>query len=120
MPTNGPSFSVHSDGPINILALDTQYESPGHHYAVFKDSVDDTNLLGKIDFQDGVVPEVGVNGVTNEALIAILIDRTKKLNAKFPSQYNLDAIAFLNGALRSFNDRTLSRKARGVEGKHVA
>lgn len=120
MTTNGPSFSIHSDGPINILAIDTSLEGPGHHYAVFKDSVDDTNLLGKLDFQDGVIPEVGVNGLTNEALLAVLIDRTEKLNAKFPSQYNLDAITFLKGALRSFNDRTLSRKARGVEGKHVA
>lgn len=73
-----------------------------------------------ISFQMGPVPENGVNGVTNEALLAILIHRTKFLNDKFPCRENALAITKMEEALTWFEKRTADRMERNVEGKEVA
>lgn len=91
---------------------------PGHHYSVFKDELE--NKLLSIDFQEGPVGEVGVNGVTNEVLLCILIDRTEKLNLQYPCDENVQAISHMKDALANFNSRTWKREARGVEGFNKA
>lgn len=73
----------------------------------------------QIQFQQGTVPVEGVNGVTNEALLAILIHRIKFLNSKVPCLENSEALFRLEKAMIWFNQRTANRKARGVEGKDV-
>ena len=73
-----------------------------------------------LSFQNGTIPDVGINGVTNETVLAALIHRTKGLNAKFPSRQNSIAITKMEEALMWFENRTAERKARGVEGQHVA
>ena len=72
-----------------------------------------------IHFQDGPVAEFGVNGPTNEALLAILIHRTKFLNGKFPCRENSLAITKMEEALMWLEKRTAERQARGVEGKNA-
>lgn len=72
-----------------------------------------------VQFQQGPVPANGVNGVTNETLLAILIDRTTKLNEQFACPENEVAIEHMKAALRSLEDRTNKRLQRGVEGKEV-
>ena len=72
-----------------------------------------------INFQQGPVPENGVNGVTNEALLAILIHRTEHLDAQFPCEENKRAIADMKNALVNLEVRTARRMVRGVEGKEV-
>lgn len=59
------------------------------------------------------------DGTTNEEMIAVLIDRMRFLQGKFPCAQNEAAIFSLSEALRWLNDRTESRKRRGIEGKHV-
>lgn len=71
-----------------------------------------------IDFQHGPVKEVGVNGMTSEALLAVLIHRTEVLNSRFPCEENELAIESMKGALALFNLRTERRKARGVADTH--
>lgn len=73
-----------------------------------------------VQFQQGPVPANGVNGVTNETLLAILIDRTAKLNEQFHCHENDVAIEHMRAALRSLEDRTAKRQQRGVEGVEVA
>ena len=73
----------------------------------------------KISFQNGTVKEKGYNGVTNEALLAVVIHRTEILNSKFPCEENEVAIDFMKSALASFEARTANRVARNVEGTHV-
>jgi len=73
-----------------------------------------------LSFQNGTIPDVGINGVTNETLLATLIHRTRVLNAKFPSRQNPIAITKMEEALMWFENRTDERKARGVKGQHVA
>lgn len=56
------------------------------------------------------------DGVTNETVIAVLINRLLYLNAQVPSEYNEVAIDRLQDALRALNMRTEDREARDVEG----
>jgi len=81
-------------------------------------------VLGKdrveILFQNGPIPSVGVNGVTHEALLAILIDRMEGFQAgKFVCDDNALALSHLQLALDYLQQRTRNRLKRGVEGTHT-
>lgn len=70
-------------------------------------------------FQNGPIAEVGVNGVTHEVLLAILIDRLEAFQrGPFANEYNAAALAHLQSAQSCLLDRTRERMARGVEGTH--
>lgn len=70
-------------------------------------------------FQNGPINEVGVNGVTHEALIAIVMDRMESFQAgQFACPENEIALGALRLAQRSLLLRTELRMARGVEGTH--
>lgn len=71
-----------------------------------------------IQFQLGPVKEFGVNGPTNEALLAALIHRTQFLNGKFPCRENSIAITKMQEAMMWLEKRTADRVARGVEGEN--
>ena len=72
-------------------------------------------------FQNGPINEVGVNGITHEALLAILIDRMRGFqNGPFKSRDNACALTHMEEALMWLNKRTLERMRRGVEGTHKA
>lgn len=81
---------------------------PGHRYRI-----EGFNLFL---FQQGPVPSAGVNGITNEALLAILIHRIDVLNAALPCPENAEAAAHLRSALAALEQRTARRVAAGVEG----
>ncbi len=75
-----------------------------------------------IKFQNGAinVGGNGVNGVQNEDLLAIVIDRLKGFQrGPFAHQYNADALTSIRSALASLQQRTRDRIARGVEGTHT-
>jgi len=70
-------------------------------------------------FQNGPIAEVGVNGVTHEALLAIVADRLRAFQqAPYATRYNALALAHIEEAQNWLNRRTLERTARGVEGTH--
>jgi hypothetical protein len=72
-------------------------------------------------FQNGPIAEFGVNGITQEVLIAILIDRLQAFQAgPFANDYNAAALAHLQSAQGALFDRTRNRMTRGVEGTHAA
>ncbi len=71
-------------------------------------------------FQDGPIKEAGRNGVTDEALLAIVLDRLKGFQTSgCACQENEFAIMHLKSALQFLHDRTMGRIARGVEGTHT-
>jgi hypothetical protein len=75
------------------------------------------SIAGYLIFQDGSPQEYGPNGITNEELIDVLIDRISTLNQPpYGCQENLDAIAYLSTAKRRLQDRTKDRTRRGIEG----
>lgn len=72
-----------------------------------------------VEFQHGPIQEVGVNGVTNEALLALLIDRIEGFQSgEFACNENGDALHGLKHAMQALLRRTQKRVARGVEGTH--
>lgn len=89
---------------------------PGHVYAV--DLGDGEPVI--INFQSGPVKEVGVNGVQNEDLLEILIDRLEYLQAEkngmFACKENKMALLNLKDADKWQKARTAKRVSRGVEG----
>lgn len=71
-------------------------------------------------FQNGPIKEFGVNGVTQEALLAIVLDRLRSFQqGPFPSPHNGTALAHCEAALFDLQNRTRDRIARGVEGTHT-
>lgn len=72
-----------------------------------------------IAFQNGAIPEAGVNGLTQEALLAILIDRLRCFQAgPFSCRENAIALTKLEEAQMWLLQRTRNRMDRGVEGTH--
>ncbi len=70
-------------------------------------------------FQNGPIKEVGVNGVTHEALLAILIDRMRSFQlGPYACDANKMALYHMHAALENLQYRTRARIARGVEGTH--
>lgn len=68
-------------------------------------------------FQNGPINEAGVNGVSQEALLAVILDRLRGFqNGPFPSEETAEAIEGCAKALAALQKRTLARIARGVEG----
>lgn len=74
-------------------------------------------LFGTILFQNGPIDEVGVNGVTHEALLAVVADRLRSFQAgPFACRENALALTKIEEAMHWLHARTRSRMARGVEG----
>jgi len=68
-------------------------------------------------FQNGPINEHGTNGITHEALLAILIDRLQGFQkGPFSCRENAIALTHLEEALMWLQKRTRDRLARGVEG----
>lgn len=70
-------------------------------------------------FQNGPIPEKGVNGITHEALLAIVEDRLASFQAgPYACEENGRALWHVRAALAALKERTMKRMARGVEGTH--
>lgn len=103
---------------ITVEVLD----EPGHGGACHSYSIEHKRFqLCRVDFQNGPIKEAGVNGVTHEALLAILIDRMEGFQAgQYASTDNQVALDHMKIALDALQNRTRARIARGVEGTHAA
>lgn len=65
-------------------------------------------------FQNGPIKEFGVNGITQEALLAIVIDRLRSFQAgPFACEANQKAMDHAMLSLSFLQDRTRQRIARG-------
>ena len=74
-------------------------------------------VLGIISFQNGPIKEFGVNGVTNEDLLAIVIDQLRGFQlGDFACDDNQRALVCVESALTALFNRTAEREVRGVEG----
>jgi len=72
-----------------------------------------------IMFQNGPINEAGVNGITQEALLAICIDRLESFQSgPYACRENALALTKLQEAQMWLQKRTRDRLARGVEGTH--
>ncbi len=72
-----------------------------------------------IYFQNGPIPENGVNGLTQEVLLAIVADRLRSFQAgPFSCKANACALTHIEEAQHWLQQRTIERMRRGVEGTH--
>ncbi len=112
----------HKVNPANDKIEIYVADEPGsggacHEYIAELPNGDITN----IDFQNGPINEAGVNGLTHEVLLAIVIDRLRAFQAgKFACRENALALTKLQEAQMWLLERTRGRMARGVEGTHNA
>jgi hypothetical protein len=72
-----------------------------------------------IRFQKRPIQEVGLNGISEESLLAILMDRLEGFqNGPYKCHSNELGLLHLKQAMRHSKARTKDRQARGVEGTH--
>jgi hypothetical protein len=71
-------------------------------------------------FQNGPIDDVGVNGLTHEALLAVVVDRLEGFQrGPFACNDNTQALTALRTAIYWLRHRTEERAERGVEGTHT-
>lgn len=115
-------ITEHKTNGMNESLTITATDAPGpgganHHYEI---SGLPFNSVCHIVFQNGGISEVGVNGISNESLLAIVADRLDKFQeGKFNCQENGKALSYIRLALEQLKFRTRKRTERGVEGRLV-
>ena len=73
----------------------------------------------ELAFQNGPIPETGVNGITQEVLLEIVIDRLRSFQSgPYACRENALALTKLEEAQMWLLQRTRARMDRGVEGTH--
>lgn len=123
----------HKINPANDKLTIEVTDEPGagganHRYKVsgFNSATNPSNdVIGHRDstvllFQNGPINEVGVNGITQEALLAIVADRLRSFQAgPYACRENALALTKIEEAQHWLLSRTRSRMSRGVEGTHA-
>lgn len=108
---------------LRVIAID----EPGHGNACHEYKIE-TRVIAMNDdryvedlcivrFQNGPILEHGVNGVSNESLLAIVEDRLLGFQSgQFACRENALALTAIQEAIMWLQKRTRDRIARGVEG----
>jgi hypothetical protein len=106
-------------GGANHLYMVTGFDTETNQSDPFVSRHGQSAKHSTILFQNGPIKEVGVNGLTQEALVAVVIDRMESFqNGPYACEQNAKALYHLGRALGYLQLRTLQRIARGVEGTH--
>lgn len=112
----------HKINPVNDVLKLAAVDGPGpgganHAYDVTLP----TGMVWHFAFQNGPIGEAGINGLTNEVLIAMVIDRMRAFqDGAYACEENAFALGYLQAALAEMKKRTDKRVARGVEGTSAA
>lgn len=100
---------------IVVRAVDEPEYGAHHYYQIHWGA----NVMVYVPFQKGPVAEVGHNGITNEALLAIVQHRLECFQmGPFNCPQNDEALTAVEEALEALHQRTKDRRERGVEGKY--
>lgn len=106
---------------INVYATDSRGEDGAHNKYVI-----DVRPFGggepvetcQLNFQDGPLKEAGANGITEQALLAVVLDRWRGFNdGPYRCRENSMMITKLEEALMWSEKRAGDRAKRGVEGE---
>ena len=120
----------HKVNPVNDRLESNVVDAPGaggaHHVYQIANPVPvgenhlEHQELAAIIFQNGPINTAGVNGVTHEALLAIVADRLRSFQAgPYACKENACALTHIEEALHWLHWRTIKRMQRGVEGTHA-
>ena len=114
-------IETHRGSLVNDQLRIRAVDEPGpdgasHHYRIqYSDQ-----WTWDTHFQEGYVHDVGVNGITIEALLAIVRDRLEGFQAgPYACEDNEQALIALKETLHWLHNRTSDRQQRGVEGTSV-
>lgn len=109
---------------IGVFAIDPP--GPGgasHRYAITHPDPErkfEGTKVVEINFQNGPARQAHSDGVTNESLLAILIDRQRGFQSgKFACIENQIALGHLEAAMAILQYRTEARIRRNVEGTNI-
>ena len=123
------TIKTHEVNGLNESLLIAVLDEPGHGGACHEyqirrwvrntgDENDDAELC-LIKFQNGPIKEHDVNGISGEALLAIVRDRLECFQAgQYACETNQQALEHVVAAMESLASRTRERVERGVEGTH--
>jgi hypothetical protein len=131
------TINDHKINPANDVINITVEDEPGagganHRYTIT--GFDTSTNASKADaqgyetsfsrqvilFQNGTIPENGVNGITQEVLLAIVAERLRSFQAgPFACKANACALTHIEEAQHWLQQRTIERMRRGVEGTHT-
>ena len=112
----------HIVNPVNDRLVIRVTDEPGagganHEYQIAWVENDGHADALAIAFQDGPIADNGVNGVTQEALLAIVMDRLRSFQAgPYKCKENACALTHIEEAMMWLQQRTIQRMRRGVEG----
>jgi hypothetical protein len=102
---------------LKVYVLDERGNGNASH---FYQIIPEGNPPTTIKFQNGSILEVGINGISNESLLTVLIDRLEGFQSgSFACEENSSALFHVQSALDVLKARTLSRIARSVEGTNT-
>lgn len=119
------TIELHKVGGVDNRLRIEVLDEPGaggacHQYRVREDTPEGqetTMPVYVVKFQQGPVKEHGLNGITQEALLAIVIDRLEGFQSgDFACELNQIALDHVKEALAALQQRTRDRVARNVEG----
>lgn len=124
------TITDHIINPANDKLTVTVTDEPGAGWANHRYSItgfnagsnpsrdgEDPRTFAAILFQNGPIAENGVNGITQEVLLAIVADRLRSYQAgPFACRENALALTKIEEAMHWLQQRTLARMRRGVEG----
>jgi len=100
-----------------VRVLDKKGQGNANHKYEVVLAENRNRVVCEVNFQNGPIKEFGVNGVTNEDLIAIVIDRMRGFQSgDYACRENALALTKLEEALMWLCNRTNEREVRGVEG----
>jgi hypothetical protein len=104
-----PSLEVSGEGRVGVGGAPITYR-------IQLPNLDCTYLK----FQEGPVPTEGVNGITMEALLVVVIDRLTCFQAgPYPCADSAHALTYAKVTLAALKNRTQVRIARAVEGQLI-
>lgn len=133
------TLTGHRVNGLNEAIKITVMDDPGpgganHQYEIRIEPPDLSQgvMVHYLHFQNGPIQESGVNGLSNEALLEVLIDRMRgfqyarkpdgsfdeSVRGKYACRENALALTYLEEAQMWLQKRTRDRLARGVEGTH--
>lgn len=96
-----------------LVEEEYKYNAPNR----FSIETKDGETLCEIKFQEGPIRECGVNGIHNEDLLNIVLERLSGFQkSNFRCRENAVAITKIEEALMWLRKRTDGRERRGVEG----
>lgn len=118
----------HKVNELNEALKVVRVDGPGaggasHHYEIAGFSAEGIPAGSgyiTIKFQNGLVKEHGVNGISQEALLAIVVDRLRGFQkGKYACRENALALTKIEEAMHWLHARTRDRIERNVEGRSI-